>query len=755
MTGLHVPEIDPDGDVLSAALAYAEAGWYVAPTRPDDPKNPGSRLGKRWPLLSSRDPGEITSWFAGSNDRLVLHAGRSGAVGIDVDHPDQLPQVLAAAVAVAPFQQSRPDQPGRGHAVFLAPPGRRIGNGGGRLGRDWGEVRGQNGVLAVAPSRHADHDQGAAYRWLRAGPVPTLPPNIAEQLPDAAAATDAATDAQVRAFLDQYATGTATARLQGPLTRFRAAVAAGASRHESLVDVACWVAREAMAGQYPAGDAFAQLTEAFAAEATRGQGARSPEQAARESAGVVAWAVAQAQYEGPEAARERITVSRDPDTLVAPDVVRGPALPAPRTTNEEERRTPAGQSMGTNEEERSPAPAADPRMYRGLLGEIVTTVDAGQHTEADPVGVFATLLAGAGALIGPDTFVRIASTKHPLLVWPLVFGATGSGRKGEGAQTARLFLEQAADHSAIAITGLSSGEGLIERIRDVRDEDDEGGTEDKRLLVVEPEFAGVMARAKREGSTLATVLRQAWDGSDLSVLNRKALRASSSHVAVVGHVTPREFRLRSAEADMSGGTYNRFLPVFVDRARRLPLPEPIPPPVLAGLGGRFAEAIEKARCARPEIVLDEQARALWAGELYDEFAGGDEDDALWTEFVRRAAPYCYRVAALHTVLDGREQISADDLAAAASFVRYCIGSARYVLDRAPRNLPLDRIRRAIEAAPAGLTRSEVSALFSRNLRADQLDALLTELVDGGSVAQDRRATGGRPAVVYRTADGTS
>jgi hypothetical protein len=43
---------------------------------------------------------------------------------------------------------------------------------------------------------------------------------------------------------------------------------------------------------------------------------------------------------------------------------------------------------------------------------------------------------------------------------------------------------------------------------------------DKRLSVTEPEFSTVMARAKREGSTLGTMLRQAWDGRTLAVLTR-------------------------------------------------------------------------------------------------------------------------------------------------------------------------------------------------------------------------------------------
>ena len=126
-------------------------------------------------------------------------------------------------------------------------------------------------------------------------------------------------------------------------------------------------------------------------------------------------------------------------------------------------------------------------------------------------------------------------------------------------------MAKIASFEGIAVSGLSSGEGLIERIKD-------GETEDKRLLVTETEFTSVMARSRREGSTLAAVQRQAWDGRALSVLNRKQLKASASHVAIIGHITPREFRIRLAESDLAGGTYNRYLPLYVERTRLLPHP---------------------------------------------------------------------------------------------------------------------------------------------------------------------------------------
>ncbi len=219
-------------------------------------------------------------------------------------------------------------------------------------------------------------------------------------------------------------------------------------------------------------------------------------------------------------------------------------------------------------------PACSPGMFRGVIGEIVEAADTG--TEADKVGVYASLLSATSALIGHEPHVRIGNTHHPLLVWSLLIGRTNIGRKGEATTTAMRVVRKA--HSEvydITESGLSSGEGLIERIRDrdLEDEDDQGGTEDKRLLVIETEMAMVMAACAREGTKLPGMLRQAWDGERLASLNRKRIVASHSHVAIIGHITPREFRAKLRDSDLAGGTWNRYLPIYVERRRRIPLPE--------------------------------------------------------------------------------------------------------------------------------------------------------------------------------------
>jgi hypothetical protein len=129
MTGelLYVPEIEPDADTITAALAYAVAGWYVLPVRQAS-KHAGWVVGKHWQTKSSRDPQQIAAWFAGTDYALAVHVGRSGGIVFDVDTPEQLPAVLSEAVTAPPYQSTREDVPGRGHYVFAQPPGRVLGN---------------------------------------------------------------------------------------------------------------------------------------------------------------------------------------------------------------------------------------------------------------------------------------------------------------------------------------------------------------------------------------------------------------------------------------------------------------------------------------------------------------------------------------------------------------------------------------------------------------------------------------------------
>ncbi|MGH3629551.1 MAG: phage/plasmid primase, P4 family, partial [Sciscionella sp.] len=255
----------------------------------------------------------LAAWFAGSNDGVFLHAGRSGAVVFDVDAPDKLGGVVLAAIGEhrPPIQSTRTDHPGRGHYVFAQPAGRTLGNGLGKLAGGWGEIRGRNGVIVAAPTTHEKAATGGRYLWSRTGPVPVLPETVAELLNDSTPGNDAATDAEVRTFLDEH-TGTSRAALLDVwVSTFSGKVAEGESRHDRMVSICAGAMAEARAGYYPARTAMERLEIAFLDAVSKpGHGQqgkeRGPGMARSEWAGISAWAVAQANSANLDDTRARV-----------------------------------------------------------------------------------------------------------------------------------------------------------------------------------------------------------------------------------------------------------------------------------------------------------------------------------------------------------------------------------------------------------------------------------------------------------------
>ncbi|AIM50400.1 DNA primase/polymerase [Mycobacterium phage Omnicron] len=314
---LTIPDIPPDGDTLTAALAYAAAGWYVIPIKRGT-KHPGSILGRSWQRQSTRDTDQIVAWWAGTDNGIALHCGRSGAVVLDIDNPDKIPDVIRQHGGQPPAQLTRPDTPDRKHLVYQVPAGRQLGNGNGQLGGAWGEVRGQNGVIVVAPSYHPE---GGEYRWLTTGPVPVLPEPIAAMLPDADMVdADAATDEQVAAFLDSHTAGSNPGLIGALVNRFRQRIEAGESRHQTGASMLSWAMDEAVAGIYSAREADSALRKLFIASKTEvaeagGRPVLSQRAAAREWDGIRAWAVGRALAKTTDRRAERAeraaTVPRD------------------------------------------------------------------------------------------------------------------------------------------------------------------------------------------------------------------------------------------------------------------------------------------------------------------------------------------------------------------------------------------------------------------------------------------------------------
>lgn len=157
---------------LDAALAYAAIGFHLLPTDPSNIKNPGSVVGGSWQKQSTRDPEQIRKWWnANPACGIALHCGPSRVLAFDFDR-DDLGDIerdgrpdIAAALRECPTVHLTRATGDRGHYLYALRAGEDYGNSAGGFA-PWGEVRGRNGVIILAPTPHPDADtKGGLYHW--------------------------------------------------------------------------------------------------------------------------------------------------------------------------------------------------------------------------------------------------------------------------------------------------------------------------------------------------------------------------------------------------------------------------------------------------------------------------------------------------------------------------------------------------------------------------------------------------------------
>ena len=385
-----------------------------------------------------------------------------------------------------------------------------------------------------------------------------------------------------------------------------------------------------------------------------------------------------------------------------------------------------------------PAPP-DPAVYHGLPGQIIAKI--APHTEADPAAILVQLLVCAGALIGRDAYFQVEATHHHPNEFVVLVGDSAKARKGSSFDhVARLLAQADPAFTSRLTTGLSSGEGLIWAVRDPQGPDP--GALDKRLLVIEPEFATVLKATGRELSTLSPTLRSAWDGRPLALLTRTApARATQAHISIIGHITQTELRRHTTTVEIANGFLNRFIFAAVRRVRLLPEggdPDPLKGTVL----GRYLSSVLAHAHTAGKVTLTPDARELW-WQLYPQLT--HPADGLHGQLTARAEAHVIRLALLYALLDGQKTIQPDHLHAALALWDYASRSAAWALGQATGNPLAEQIHAALTRSPDGLTRTQIRDLCQRNLPADRIEEALAALVATGRASQHRTHTGGRPA----------
>lgn len=405
-------------------------------------------------------------------------------------------------------------------------------------------------------------------------------------------------------------------------------------------------------------------------------------------------------------------------------------------------------------------PELDPAALHGLAGEFVNALDP--HTEADRVAVLVQFLVAFGSVIGRGSHFRAEADRHYANLNVVLVGETSKGRKGSSwGRVRQPFAEVDEDWERDHIAeGLSSGEGLIWSVRDpiykterdrrtnqVQEVLADAGIEDKRLLIVESEFAGVLRVLSREGNTLSPIIRRAWDRGDLRSLTKNSpARATGAHISIVGHIVAGELRRYLAETEAGNGFGNRFLWICVKRSKCLPEGGNFDQVDIDPFVGRLREAVDAARkMGEAEVRRDASARAIWIA-VYPELSEGRP--GMVGAMTARAEAQTMRLALIYALLDSSREIREEHLLAALALWKYAEDSARYVFGDSLGDPVADTIHTALRRAPDGLSRTQLYNLLGRHRSKKDTDRALEVLLSTNRATVEQRETSGRPAEVW-------
>lgn len=404
-----------------------------------------------------------------------------------------------------------------------------------------------------------------------------------------------------------------------------------------------------------------------------------------------------------------------------------------------------------------PAAAA----FHGVAGDFVNLLEP--HTEASRVAILLQTLTAFGSVIGRTPHWRVESTKHYLNLYAVAVGQTAKARKG--TSLGRVFgLFEPVDpewFNQRIVSGLSSGEGLIEQVRDQVTEwqetkDKTGvtakvevvvdqGVTDKRLLVVETEFASVLKQAERMGNVLSMCVRQGWESGNLGIATKNSpVRATGAHISIIGHITGDELKRYLTSTECASGFGNRFLWYAVRRSKLLPF---------GGLAVDFGPFVklfqDRAYFARSvaEMPLDDEATEIWE-DVYERLSR--DRPGLVGAVCGRAEAQTRRLACLYALLDLSFMVEKSHLESAIALWDYCERSTAFIFGESTGDDLADEIRAALVKAKEGMSRDDIYQLFSRHQKRDRITRALIVLDTSGLAHKEVIKTAGRPKEIWKS-----
>ena len=289
-----------------------------------------------------------------------------------------------------------------------------------------------------------------------------------------------------------------------------------------------------------------------------------------------------------------------------------------------------------------------------------------------------------------------------------------AGVKGSAAVNVepwqRLYAELA--KPPVILSGISSGEGVIFNIRDARkgreSKDDDPGVEQKRMLITLAEFGSVLALVRRPGSTLSSVIRNAYDCTPLETAAKvDPVRCAQPYITLSAAITPAElfgmlFDARDTTASADNGLGNRPLYLYAVREKLVANPKPT-----AG-ADRMAEEIAKnihsvygaLQPTKPflgtAIPFTPEAAAVYEQEIYPELNAITGHSLNASKLFGRLTTNARKIAGILAVIAGEPAVSVGAIKAAAAWVRHGAATVNALASTVDERLKTARAQKAAE-----------------------------------------------------------
>ena len=384
---------------------------------------------------------------------------------------------------------------------------------------------------------------------------------------------------------------------------------------------------------------------------------------------------------------------------------------------------------------------------KGLLGLV-------EHYRPISDAPFSSLVLASlcvfGALAGPKPTLRWRGDQRAS-VWGVLVGDSRWARKGQTIRVVRRAFSQVdALTFDIRKSGIASPEKFIALLNEAK------SNTLGSLLIEEQELRSVITIASREGNNFSSILRQAWDGDDVSThsMARGSISASGYHAAFLAGVSPPDLDRLPAD-DLANGWANRFLWFWSDGPRGDGAFDPVADDSLdPSLRDYLRECINRARALgssslliAPRYTMSLDAPAL--ARLEALFASLDVRPIGTIGILRQRMPdHVIRVALLSALLDQRSVVSLDDVTFGEAMAGYGVASMRAFFGARVDDEVGRYILDLLHQAPDGwLNTSTLSRLTHKE--GSRVNTALRSLQGTGLVVREVRKTGGRPSIGYK------